>query len=61
MCASTKNKTKSKSCLIWRRSSAWSRLSREAEEPLAWALDQEDSLTVSAQSQGPARVSLKVL
>ena len=33
MCASTKNKTKSKSCLIWRRSSAWSRLSREAEEP----------------------------
>lgn len=33
MCASAKTKMKPKSCLIWRRSSAWSRLSREAEEP----------------------------
>lgn len=33
MCASTKIKTKPKSCLIWRRSSAWSGLSGEAEKP----------------------------
>lgn len=33
MCASTKTKTKPKSCLIWRRSSAWSGLSGKAEEP----------------------------
>lgn len=55
MCASTKIKTKPKSCLIWRRSSAWSGLSGEAEKPPRRGADEEDSFTVSAQSQGPGQ------